>query len=106
ALLNGTATLAGVPLSPEAVARYAGKPVLAGIRPELFSVATGTADLDVEIDVVEPTGPDTLAVFVLGGVETVARLAPKSVRAKQRARLAVKTDMVVLFDPQTEQRID
>ena len=40
-----------------------------------------------------------------GAVE-IARLAPLAVRAGELARLAVETGKVVLFDPETETRID
>ena len=55
---------------------------------------------------VEPTGPYTLAIFTLAGGEVVARLAPKSVLAGQKATLTVNTEKVVLLDPHNELRID
>ena len=65
---RSAARLSGMELSTAALERYAGRAVLVGIRPEMFSVARqDTADaLVVDIDVIEPTGPDTLAVFQLG----------------------------------------
>ena len=59
----------------------------------------------MNIEVIEPTGPDTLAIFELGGTEVIARLEPRTVTAGHRARLDVNTSKVVLFDPDTEQRI-
>lgn len=103
-----TARLDGIRISGEAARRYDGKAVLAGIRPELITVQTGQSanTIAVEIDVVEPTGPDTLAIFTLAGGEVVARLAPKSVLTGQKATLTVNTEKVVLFDPHNELRID
>ncbi|WP_374632299.1 ABC transporter ATP-binding protein [Paracoccus sp. (in: a-proteobacteria)] len=104
---GGVSRISGVPLSKGALRQYGGKPVLVGIRPEGFSVAEpGQQAVQAAIEVVEPTGPDTLAMFTLGGVEVIARLAPRAVNAGQVASLAVETGKVVLFDPQTEIRID
>ncbi len=102
------ARVGGVALSAQALRRYAGKKVLAGIRPENFSIAAnGVApSLTVDFDVVEPTGPDTLAVFQLGGVEVTARLPPRQAHAGREAALAVDTSKIVLFDAETETRID
>ena len=100
------AMISGISLSRDAATRYAGRPVLVGIRPELFSVANGhSGAITVDIDVVEPTGPDTLAVFQLGGVEVTARLPPKQVEAGTATTLAVDTTKLVVFDPTTENLI-
>ncbi|WLS05950.1 ABC transporter ATP-binding protein [Shinella oryzae] len=101
--------IGGIALSADARRRYAGKKVLVGIRPENFSIApTGSTApaLTIDFDVVEPTGPDTLAVFQLGGVEVTARLPPRQAHAGREAALAVDTSKIVLFDSQTETRID
>jgi len=100
--------LTGIRVSAEATASYAGRKVLVGIRPELFSVARAQVGRTVEvgIDVVEPTGPDTLALFQAGGVDVTARVPPRAVAARASATLAVDTAKIVLFDPDTEQRID
>ena len=102
------ARLAGIALSSPSAARYAGRKVLVGVRPEMFSVAGAGSPRTVQvgIDVVEPTGPDSLVVFQLGGVEVTARLPPKSAAAGTEARLAVDTSKVVVFDAETEERID
>ncbi|TGV67332.1 sugar ABC transporter ATP-binding protein, partial [Mesorhizobium sp. M00.F.Ca.ET.149.01.1.1] len=103
-----TARLSGISLSSQAAAKYAGRSILVGIRPELFSVAGEQASqaLTVNIDVVEPTGPDTLALFQAGGVEVTARVPPRAVAARTSATLAVDTGKIVLFDADNEQRID
>ncbi|MTH60023.1 ABC transporter ATP-binding protein [Paracoccus litorisediminis] len=104
---GGESRISGVVVSDDARQRYAGQPVLVGIRPEGFSVSAGGPDcVEAMIEVVEPTGPDTLANFTLGGTDVIARLAPLAVRAGQTAKLAVETAKVVLFDPKTELRID
>ncbi|MGO4855443.1 ABC transporter ATP-binding protein [Phaeovulum sp. W22_SRMD_FR3] len=105
---DGTeARLPGVALSAEALRRYDGKPVFVGIRPEAFSIGdAAAAGVEVGIDVVEPTGPDTLAMFSLNGAEVTARLAPQAVDAGQKVRLTVDVAKVVLFDRDSETRID
>ncbi|MEJ8476814.1 ABC transporter ATP-binding protein [Roseibium algae] len=97
--------VSGIALSDEARRRYQDKPVLVGIRPEHFTPTKGEG-INVGIDVLEPTGPDTLAVFSLGGVEVIARLEPFATAVGEQLCLAVKTDKVVLFDPETENRLN
>jgi multiple sugar transport system ATP-binding protein len=104
---GGQSRVSGIPLSDVARRQYAGKPVLVGIRPEGFSIGSAeSAGVKAAIEVVEPTGPDTLAMFTLGGAEVIARLPPKAVTSGQTAPLAVDSAKVVLFDPKTEARID
>ncbi|PDT38111.1 MULTISPECIES: ABC transporter ATP-binding protein [Sinorhizobium] len=102
------ARIPGISLSGQAASKYANRKVLIGIRPEMFSVGNGQAQgaVSVDVDVVEPTGPDTLAVFHLGGVEVTARLPPKQVNARTSATLAVDTSKIVLFDPDSEELIN
>ena len=101
---GGAAMVTDLPISEAAIRSHAGRKVLLGIRPEHFSV--GAAGLPVLIDVIEPTGPDTLAVFTIGGVEVTARLDPFAVAAGERVHLAVRSEKAVLFDADTEERID
>ena len=104
-LPDGTARLRDLRVSAETLENYRDKPVLLGIRPEHFTIAPD-GELEVSIDVVEPTGPDTLAVFSMGGVEVVARLEPFATSAGDRLMFAVKTEKAVLFDPTTETRLE
>lgn len=53
--------------------------LILGIRPEQIGLTNGSAadlSLLVDIEVVEPTGPDTLVVFALNQVKACCRLAP------------------------------
>ncbi|WP_417264462.1 ABC transporter ATP-binding protein [Celeribacter sp.] len=102
---NGEALISGVTLSPEVARDFAGREVLVGIRPEHFSL-DGEGVVPVGVDIVEPTGPDTLVVFSAGGTEVVARLDPVELGIGEQVRFAVKADKVVLFDPKTETRLD
>jgi multiple sugar transport system ATP-binding protein len=102
------ARIFGIPISKESATKFNGRKVLVGIRPELFSVSAGAPGrtISVHIDVVEPTGPDTLALFQIGGVEVTARVPPKTVEARKSTTLTVDTTKIVLFDADTEHRID
>ncbi|MBB4235926.1 ABC transporter ATP-binding protein [Rhizobium esperanzae] len=102
------ARISGIQISASALNKYSAKEVLIGIRPENFSPASsaGANCLTVDIDVVEPTGPDALVVFQLAGVEVTARLPPNTARSRAEACLSVDGSKIVLFDAQTESRID
>jgi len=104
-LPSGTARISGIPASPGTLQKYENQNVLIGIRPEHFSISKGDG-LSVQIDVVEPTGPDTLAVFSMGGTEVIARLEPFAAAAGDKLTFAVKAEKVVIFDTKTETRLD
>ncbi len=94
-------------------AAYAGKDVILGVRPEHISDPTNTEalgpdhrPLDAVVEVTEPTGPDVLAVMMLGGVEATARLrADTKARPGELSSFMVDMGKVCLFDPKTERRI-
>jgi multiple sugar transport system ATP-binding protein len=79
---------------------------VAGIRPESLRVGEAGATLSGTVDVVEPTGPDTMVIVNIEGQLITARL-----EARERPVLGkpislhVDTAAINLFDPQTENRI-
>ena len=78
-----------------------GQAVIAGIRPEHLSVALD-GPLSATVDVVEPTGPDTMTVLKLGDVAITARLPSRfAARPGDSIRLTVETAALCLFDPAT-----
>ncbi|SDX57405.1 ABC transporter ATP-binding protein [Litoreibacter albidus] len=88
-----------------------GTDLILGIRPEGITRAPSGADdtgsFDLVVDVVEPTGADTMVVFNLGSKEVTARLSPKDVvPAGQSMRFQFKMNEVSLFDPDTTNRIE
>ena len=95
-----------------AVAAYEGKDINLGLRPETITrQGTQRPGKDLftfarAVDVVEPTGPDTMLVFTLGGIEAIARVHPED-QAPVGAAFTFEVDMakVKLFDPATGKRL-
>jgi multiple sugar transport system ATP-binding protein len=92
---------------------HVGRDVILGLRPEHISDSLsaeapdhGHHRLECMVEVTEPTGPDTLAVVMLGGVEATARLrANAAVGPGDTATFMVDMAKACLFDPKTERRI-
>jgi multiple sugar transport system ATP-binding protein len=99
-----------LPTMPAALDDYIGKEVIAGIRAEAISLArdgmvAGPMQrfVDARVEVIEPTGADTLIVINLGGHEFTARLDPDvSLAPGQEARFLVDLTKLVCFDEKTE----
>jgi multiple sugar transport system ATP-binding protein len=99
---------AWLPLPQAPRSAQTGQEVTLGIRPETVTLANGEGHscLDAVIDVLEPTGADTIAVASVHGHPVTARLKPGAVRDVGRSvRLAVDMSRASLFDPATELRI-
>ncbi|WP_018151464.1 ABC transporter ATP-binding protein [Leeia oryzae] len=100
-----------LPPQPDSVTAYVGKEIIAGLRPE--AIGNGnlqkhelTRQVQADLVVTEPTGPDTLAILKLGGFEVTARLeADATYPAGHRGLFTVDLTKLVMFDSQTEQRI-
>ena len=89
-----------------------GSPVVLGLRPETIT-RQGTQrpsdDLFVferAIDVVEPTGPDTMLVLTLGAIEAIARVNPED-RAPPGTAFPFEVDMAKakIFDAESGKRL-
>jgi multiple sugar transport system ATP-binding protein len=106
-LTSGDASLVLNLPADDALRPYLDRAVTLGIRPEAIAMAAnGTAHLPCRVELVEPTGPDTLLLARVNGVTLVARVAPQDERAPgQTAALSFDADKVVVFDTQTGQRI-
>jgi multiple sugar transport system ATP-binding protein len=86
-------------------AAHAGRPLLLGVRPEHLSLAVGDgATAVLEVDLVEPTGAETLIHLRSGGRSLIARVKPTD-RVTRGQRIAFAFDLAHahLFDPATEQ---
>ena len=92
---------------------WVGKQVVLGIRPEQITDKTpfsgenpNVATRSAKIEVVQPTGPDTLALIHLNETPVTCRVHPESgARPGQNMTLMFDLSKLVFFDPQTEKRI-
>ncbi|HEX9451211.1 MAG TPA: ABC transporter ATP-binding protein [Burkholderiales bacterium] len=103
----------GLPDMPSAMNAHIGAEVIAGIRAEAVNLAgpgmtpakTERA-FDARVEVIEPTGADTLAVLDLSGNEFTVRLEPDvTLKPGQDARFFVDLAKLVCFDVKTEKLI-
>src|SRR6185369_5837690 len=91
-----------------------GRRVILGMRPEHLMRADadrgngrGTIGrLEAPVEVVEPTGAETIVLLRVGDREVVARLDPDTApEVGERLALAVNMDKACLFDLETERLI-
>ena len=93
-----------------ALRKYAGQELLVGIRAEAVSLASPDTTagpmqrfFEAQVEVIEPTGADTLVVLQLGAQEFTVRLDPDvALKPDQRARFLVDLSKLVCFDAKTE----
>ncbi|KUF09871.1 ABC transporter ATP-binding protein [Pseudoponticoccus marisrubri] len=85
---------------------YLGRRVTLGIRPEHLRPGGDGLPLDCTVEVVEPTGPDTMLVLDMAGHALVA-VTPAEYRPAEDSRitLALQIDEASVFDPETGRRI-
>lgn len=112
-LTNSTGQTFRIPV--QAKGRLApGMKAIMGIRPESFTdMQEGMASwdnivaVDCTVNVMEPTGPDTLIHVDVNGVETVCRSCPDYAgKAGETMRLAFDATKPLFFDPETGIRMD
>ncbi|MBV1774586.1 sn-glycerol-3-phosphate ABC transporter ATP-binding protein UgpC [Burkholderiaceae bacterium DAT-1] len=92
---------------------FLGKRVILGIRPEqLTDLGSARHDhpdlqqLDIRVEIQEPTGPDTLVTTEVNGVRIVARCHPKAAaQPGESMRIALDAGKALLFDPESENRL-
>jgi len=104
----------GLPTTPPGLDRYVGQEIIAGIRAEAVTMArdglaVGPAQrmVEAQVEVIEPTGADTLVVLDLGGHDFTVRLEPDiSLQPGQTARFLIDLTKLVCFDAGTEMRIE
>lgn len=93
------------------LAQFVGQEVIFGIRPEQITDARtahreGLPVMSCHIDVIEPTGPDTLVFVSLNNTKVCCRTHPtEAKRPGQSMDLVFDVSKAVLFDPKTEARI-
>ncbi|CAK1804899.1 sn-glycerol-3-phosphate ABC transporter ATP-binding protein UgpC [Vibrio crassostreae] len=97
---------------PQSMRDQDGKELVIGLRPEHITEQKGddvsaTTKLDLQLEVLEPTGPDTIAMVKVNDQEVACRLSPEfEVSVGQMAPLHFDLSKAVFFDAQTEVRID
>ncbi|EEX92846.1 ABC-type sugar transport system, ATPase component [Vibrio orientalis CIP 102891 = ATCC 33934] len=97
---------------PASMREQDGKEVVIGLRPEHITDSENqesgaTTQLDLTLEVLEPTGPDTIAMIKVNEQEVACRLSPEfDVIAGQVAPLHFDLSKAVFFDATTEQRIE
>ncbi|MBY7731827.1 ABC transporter ATP-binding protein [Vibrio bathopelagicus] len=97
---------------PQSMRDQDGKELVIGLRPEHITEQQGddlsaTTKLDLQLEVLEPTGPDTIAMVKVNDQEVACRLSPEfEVSVGQMAPLHFDLSKAVFFDAQTEARID
>jgi multiple sugar transport system ATP-binding protein len=89
-----------------------GRDIYLGMRPETIThegahaAGTTVSAFERRVDVIEPTGPDTMLVFTLGGIEAIARVRPEEIVPEGAPfRFEVNMDKVKLFDFETGMRL-
>jgi multiple sugar transport system ATP-binding protein len=95
------------------LSKWLGREVILGIRPEQIAAGFHEQEanpqihpLDCQVQVLEPTGPDTLVFVLVNGREVTCRVNPKAARPPgESMRLMVDMSKALLFDPRNEQRI-
>ena len=95
--LGDAGTLAVPPERQDIYRDHVGRPVELGIRPERFVVGEGAgaarpARLEIDVEVVEPTGGETLVFTSLNGAEVSAKCDP-NVAIAPGDRVTVTADM-------------
>ncbi|WP_068085000.1 ABC transporter ATP-binding protein [Polycladidibacter stylochi] len=87
-----------------------GREVILGIRPEMITQLENAekdlATLHCDVEVVEPTGADTLCIIKLAGKDSIARVSPIHACAPGESMgFALDISRACLFDPVTEELI-
>lgn len=119
---GGRKSLLGLPLNgnADAVAKWIGREVVLGIRPEHVTDALSAhngdplgghgsyrpTEVDCMVELTEPTGPDTLVVANFNNVPVTCRTHPRAAAMPQQSlKLAFDLSKALLFDPSSELRI-
>ncbi len=96
---------------PETLRTRDGQEVVIGLRPENITEQveeqSATSELPLKIEVLEPTGPDTIAMVKVNDQELACRLSPEfDVKVGEMANLFFDLSKAVFFEANTEIRID
>jgi len=97
----------------EALRGWYERDVILGLRPEAITDPASANhregnihEAELPVELVEPTGADLYVVTTLGGTNVNARMRPGTpLRSGERTRFAFDISRMVVFDPESEQRI-
>ncbi|WP_087016258.1 ABC transporter ATP-binding protein [Thaumasiovibrio subtropicus] len=94
---------------PAALRPKDGQEIVIGLRPENIteqSTEKSEVKIPLKLEVLEPTGPDTLAMVKVNGKEVACRLSPElDVKVGETADLHFDLSKAVFFDPTTTDRL-
>lgn len=100
-----------LPFDAGRLRQYAGREIILGIRPEQITDRStahgdGGQELSCLVDLVEPTGPDTLLTTKLNGTPVTCRTHPReAVQPGQTMTVSFNLSKAALFDPLNGERI-
>ena len=100
-----------LPFDADKLRSYAGRELVLGVRPEqITDMSSAHGDVGQElgclIDLVEPTGPDTLLTTRLNGAAVTCRTHPReAVLPGQTMQLSFNLSKAAMFDPANGERI-
>ena len=100
-----------LPFAADKLRSYEGRDVILGVRPEqITDMSSAHGDVGQElgclIDLVEPTGPDTLLTTRLNGAAVTCRTHPReAVLPGQTMQLSFNLSKAAMFDPANGERI-
>ena len=94
----------------DALQPHVGQKVLLGLRPEQVVQATDQTPssmlISSVVDVIEPTGPDTLVTLEVNNTQVGSRFDPHGAPSVgEQVQLHLKMDKAVFFEPTSEKRI-
>ncbi|SDK04032.1 ABC transporter ATP-binding protein [Pseudomonas indica] len=109
AILDSGQARCELPLTVADDAALEGRDVILGVRPEQIVVGKGDVGLPAvraEVDVIEPTGPDTLVFVSLNDTKVCCRMAPDlAPQVGESLTLQFDPAKVLLFDAQSGERL-
>jgi multiple sugar transport system ATP-binding protein len=103
ALSGGRLAIGDTPVGAAPAGRADG-PVLLGVRPE--NIVVDPAGYPAQVQVVEPTGPETFVMLEAFGVELLASLRDQPIpEPGDTLRIAFQLEKLHVFDPASGQRV-
>jgi multiple sugar transport system ATP-binding protein len=112
--VRGASGIEKLPLYNGAASRAAGREVVLGVRPEhlfryrddLKAHKPGITSLTLPVELVEPTGAETMAVMRIGDSEIVGRFDPDNApHMGENITLGIDMARACLFEPETQRLI-